>query len=101
MITPKFSRHLFSKDHRLIITNYGTIQQEQNAGQYKHDLKQNEKITSWAIRIWHEIISKLSPSKKKQNLKQPLSRGSRFKIHFSLGSRGNRESSQNYHGTLF
>ena len=47
-----------------------------------------------------EIMSKLSPSRK-ENLKQPLSRGSHFKIHFGLEFRENRGSSQNFHGVPF
>ena len=38
---------------------------------------------------------------KNKILKQLLSRGSHFKIHFSLGFWGNRGSSQNFHGTPF
>ena len=38
---------------------------------------------------------------KKQTLKQPLSRGSYFKIRFSLESRGSRGSSQDFHETPY
>ena len=34
-------------------------------------------------------------------LKKPLSRGSRFKIHFRLERRGNRGSCRNFHGIPF
>ena len=37
----------------------------------------------------------------KMILKRPLSRGSHFKIHFSLGFRENRGSSQNFHEIPF
>ena len=37
----------------------------------------------------------------KITLKKPLSRGSRFKIHFCLEHRGNRGSRLNFHGILF
>ena len=35
------------------------------------------------------------------NLKKPLSKGSRFKIHFNLGFRGNQGSRQDFRGTSF
>ena len=37
----------------------------------------------------------------KITLKKPLSRGSRFKIHFRLECRGNRGSRLNFHGIPF
>ena len=37
----------------------------------------------------------------KINLKKPLSRGSHFKGHFDLKFRGNRRSSQDFHGASF
>ena len=47
-----------------------------------------------------ELFNKLSYLTK-ITLKKPLSRGSRFKIHFRLERRGNRESRLNFHGIPF
>ena len=47
-----------------------------------------------------EIISKPSPFMKVK-LKWPLSRGSRFKVHFCLEFQGNRGSSQDFHEVPF
>ena len=98
-IAPKFLRHLFSKDHRLIITNYGIIQQEQNAWQCYYDLKKYDKIENQEY-----VCSGLFDKRlhlQRINLKRPLSRGSHFKIYFRLKNRENRGSRQNFHRTPF
>ena len=46
------------------------------------------------------LFSKPSLSTK-INLKKPLSRGNRFRIHFRLERRGNRGSCRNFHRILF
>ena len=60
------------------------------------------KMTSLRVEkyVWHEIISKLFLFVKVK-FKVTLSRGSHFKVHFSLKLRENRGSSQNLHGVPF
>ena len=60
-------------------------------------LGQNGKLK---VRMFRDYLVNRLYSQK-INLKKSLSRGSRFKIYFSLKCQGNRGSRQNFHKILF
>ena len=69
-----------------------------------HDNTNVTKKTTTKLRIKNRYVPRLfdTPSYlTKITLKKPLSKGSRFTIYFRLERRGNRGSSQNFHGTPF
>ena len=64
-------------------------------------MKWNDKIYESRGTYGTRLLVDFSFYKKKVKFKVPLSRGSHFKIHFSLEFWGNRGSSQNFHGAPF
>ena len=98
-IAPKFPRHLFSKDHQSIIINYGIFNKSNMHGNAIMTWSKMTKLETENTNV-RRLFSRPSYLSK-ITLKKPLSRGSRFKIHFCLERRGNRGSRLNFHGIPF